>query len=260
MTETLQVKVDKGSGDVLVLLHGLGNNYKSWTYVLKEIDYTKQRVVALDLLGFGDSPKPSKSEYTPEDHANAVIATLDKLGITTATIAGHSMGCIVAIAVAAKRPKLVRRLVLLGAPLYKKMPRARLFRLKFWRIENAYATIFKLLAKNPDITITAAKSLKIFAPLLKGMEITEETWPAFRKSLQNSIVQVQSYKDALHLQIPTLLMYGKLDIFVIKRNLKRLARQNRKYITFRSVLGPHEITPLHGKSIAELLEIQTQKS
>ena len=73
----LPVRVDKGTGPTIVLLHGLGNNYKSWTFALKHLDYTKERVVALDLLGFGDAPKPKNHRYTKEDHAKAVIDTHD---------------------------------------------------------------------------------------------------------------------------------------------------------------------------------------
>ena len=86
-----------------MLLHGLGNNYKSWSFVLERIDYTKWQVIALDLLGFGDAPKPSIA-YTPKDHASAVMTTLDSLGIEKAVFAGYSMGCIVAIEIASRWP------------------------------------------------------------------------------------------------------------------------------------------------------------
>ena len=104
MTHLLPVKFDKGTGAPLVLLHGLGTNYKSWQFVLEHIDYTKHRVIALDLLGFGDAPKPKTITYTPQDHVDAIIATLDKLGIKKAAFAGHSMGCIIAIELAATHP------------------------------------------------------------------------------------------------------------------------------------------------------------
>jgi pimeloyl-ACP methyl ester carboxylesterase len=258
----LPVQVDKGpksdaANPTLVLLHGLGNNYKSWSYVLDQINYRTQRVIALDLLGFGDAPKPSSKdcEYTPEVHADAVIAALDKLKVKEVVIAGHSMGCIVAVAVAKKRPDLVKRLVLLGPPLYKKLPHGSIWD-KLWHTEGAYFTIFSAIAKSPDMTITAAKAVDVLAPLLKGMEITDETWPAFRQSLRNTIMQIQTYQDLCALQIPTLLVHGKLDFFVIKRNLKRIAKVNRHYMVFKSMLGPHEITPLQGKTVAESLQTQ----
>lgn len=253
MSYLLPVKINKGNGESLILLHGLGNNHESWTYVLDEIDYAKNNVIAFDLLGFGDAPKPTDIDYTPDDHANAVIESMDKIGVKNATVAGHSMGCIVAATVAKKRPDLVARLVLLGAPIFKHKPR-KTDRLMFWRREDAYTSLFKTIAKNPDVTLSAANALDVIAPLLKGMEITEETWPSFQKSLRNTIMQTQTYKDLLTLKIPTLLVYGHLDFFVIKHNLKKVAATNKKYTTFETLVGPHEITPIHGKSIVELIQ------
>lgn len=247
----LPIQVDRGKGQPVVLLHGLGNNHRSWTYVLDSLDYKRCRAIVPDLLGFGDAPKPDVA-YSVDDHAAAVIASLDKLNIKQAIIAGHSMGCNVAIAVAVRRPDLVKQLILLGAPLYSRLPRG-----SFWeritKAEGTYFTIFSTLTRYPDVTLKAAQGVDVIAPLLKGMEITEATWPAFRKSLQQTIMQVQSYQEALSLKVPTTVVYGRLDVFIIKRTLRRLARKNRRFVRFETALGPHEITPFQGKKVAEQL-------
>lgn len=253
MKTTLPVHVNKGTGDPIVLIHGLGNNYKSWTYVLENFDYTRNQVIAMDLLGFGDADKPTDCDYTTIDHANAVIVTLDQLGIKNALVSGHSMGCLVAAEVARQRPDIAKSLVLLGDPLFKHLPR-RYDRFKFWQKEDLYSKIFRVISTQKDMTLAAANGVVQFLPLIKGMEVTEETWPAFKKSLRNTIIQTQSYKDLIKLQTPTLMLYGVLDLFVIKRNLKSAARHNKKFITLETALGPHEITPVHGKSVAKLLQ------
>ncbi len=255
MNYTSPVQVNEGEGDPIVLIHGLGNNYRSWTYVLDNFDYKANKIIALDLLGFGDAAKPSNCEYTAEDHADAVIRALDGIGVKNAVISGHSMGSIVATEIARKRPDLASRLVLLGAPLFKKLPKYNRF--KFWKKEDAYSKLFRLIASQKDLTLSAANGVVQLLPLIKGMEITEETWPAFKKSLKNTILQTKSYKDLVEIKIPTELVYGVLDLFVIKKNLKTIARKNKSYVTFTSALGPHEITPVHGKSIAELLQKNT---
>ena len=253
MSTVLPIKVHKGAGDPVVLIHGLGNSHKSWTYVLENFDYSKNTIIAMDLLGFGDADKPSDKEYTVSDHADAVVTTLDSMNIKSALISGHSMGSLIAAEVAVQRPDLATKLVLLGAPLFKRVP-SRYTRLKFWQKENLYAKMFRILSKQKDITLTAANGVVKFLPLIKGMEITEDTWPAFKKSLRNTILQTKSYNDLIHIQTPTLLMYGVLDFFVIKKHLKAVARRNKKYVTYDSELGPHEITPVNGKKIAELLQ------
>ena len=255
MSYVLPIKFDKGPGEPIVLLHGLGNNYESWTYVLENIDETKNRVVAIDLLGFGSAPKPADSEYSAKDHADAIIETLDKHNITQTVLAGHSMGCLVAIEVARQRPDLVRKLVLLGPPLFKRVP-GKLSKVNFLKVEDVYSQLFRIIRKEKDMTLAAANGVVKFLPLIKGMEINEDTWPAFKRSLKNTIMQTASYKTLKRLKTQTLLLYGVLDVFVIKNNLKSVARRNKKYIHADSAFGPHEITPIHGKKIAELLQSQ----
>jgi pimeloyl-ACP methyl ester carboxylesterase len=252
MTSQLPVKVDRGDGPPVVLLHGLGNNFRSWTYVLEKFDDSRNRVIALDLLGFGDAPKPTDVRYGTDDHAGAVIATLDSLGVTDATIAGHSMGCLVAARVALTRGDLASRLVLLGSPVFRKITLKK-NPLRFWERESSYLGIFRLISEKPDLTISAAEGLDTFAPMVKGMEITEETWPAFRKSLEHTIMQTSGYTDLLKLALPTELVYGKLDVFVISRNLRAVARRNR-WLVYSTLLGPHEISPLQGQEIADLIQ------
>jgi pimeloyl-ACP methyl ester carboxylesterase len=247
---TLPVQVDEGTGPAIVLLHGLGNNFRSWTYVLEHVDRGANRVVAVDLLGFGDAEKPA-IEYTPTAHAAAVIDTLDNLDLGPVVLAGHSMGCIVAATVARDRPDLVDRLVLLGAPTFARVGHRR-FSLR--RLEDSYTLLFDAIGDSPDLTMAAAQALDTVAPLVKGMEITDATWPAFRSSLRHTIMQTGTFHDLVATDIPTLLVYGHLDLFVIKRNLKAIARRNKRAVSYRTMLGPHEITPIEGEVIARLLQ------
>ncbi len=253
----LPVKVDRGAGPALVLLHGLGNNHQSWGYVLDALEaenYGDHRVIIPDLLGFGSAPKPKPAEcgYDTEDHARAVIAMLERLDVSDAVLAGHSMGCLVASRVALERPDLVSRLVLLGPPLYKRIPRGSLWE-RIRHADGAYFTIFSVVSRNPKLTIKAAKLADKLSPLLQGMQVTRATWPAFTSSLRNTIMSTAPFLDVTRLTVPTLLVHGKLDIFVVKRNLRAAARRNRGQVRFISVAGPHEITPLQGKMVAEML-------
>ena len=50
----LPIQLDTKDGDPIVLLHGLGNNFRSWTHVLKKLTKSSRRIIALDLLGFGE--------------------------------------------------------------------------------------------------------------------------------------------------------------------------------------------------------------
>ncbi len=251
MSHTLPVKIDKGTGTPLVLLHGLGNNHESWTYALEYIDYTKYRVIVPDLLGFGDAPKP-KVAYTPKDHADAVVATLKALDIDSAVIAGHSMGSIVAVEVATHWPERVKKLALFGAPLYKRKPRNSLWR-KVIRAEGLYFPLFEFVKNNPEPIQAGGQIADDFIPFVKGMEITEETWPAYRNSLENTIMQFESYKKVRELELPTLFVNGIFDFFIIRRNINDARRSNKRHVRIKKVLGPHELTPRQGRTVAKIL-------
>lgn len=251
---TLPVQLDKGTGQPLVLLHGLGTNYKSWQFVLEHIDYEKWRVIALDLIGFGDAPKPNNIDYTPRNHAEAVVATLDKLGIKAATFAGHSMGCLVCIDIASNWPDRVRSLVLLGAPLYKTAPKTGNWWHKLTKAEGLYFALFDVIKNNPDAVQTGGKLANELLPFVKGMEITDETWPAFKKSLENTVMQTNSFRQAVSLRVPTLFVTGLLDVFIIRKNINLVHRANRRHTTVTLTLGPHELTPRQGRKIARNID------
>jgi pimeloyl-ACP methyl ester carboxylesterase len=73
-------------------------------------------VVALDLPGFGASPEPPAPWGSPE-YGEVVARVVEGLGAGPVVVVGHSLGGRVAVRLAAKRPELVRGLVLTGAPV-----------------------------------------------------------------------------------------------------------------------------------------------
>lgn len=75
------------------------------------------RSVFVDLLGSGFSDSPKDFGYSLEEHANTVAMLLDELDLRGCSVIGWSMGGAVAITLAAARPDLVSRLVLMEANL-----------------------------------------------------------------------------------------------------------------------------------------------
>ncbi|HXR44726.1 MAG TPA: alpha/beta fold hydrolase, partial [Pseudolysinimonas sp.] len=74
----LHVAADRGSGPVVVLLHGIASSSVTFENVIPLLEPT-HRVIALDLLGFGESPAPPDAEYTLGEHAACVDRTLRSL-------------------------------------------------------------------------------------------------------------------------------------------------------------------------------------
>ncbi|HEU4508193.1 MAG TPA: alpha/beta fold hydrolase, partial [Pyrinomonadaceae bacterium] len=100
------------SGIPLILLHGYGDSWFSYSSVLPLLD-KKYRVYIPDQRGHGQSDHPA-SGYELRQFAADAIAFMDAMNLKQATIVGHSMGSFVAQHVAAQAPERVTRLVLVG--------------------------------------------------------------------------------------------------------------------------------------------------
>lgn len=101
-------------GPALVLLHGLASDCETWGRAIAPLAQAGLHVIAVDLLGHGQSDKPNRS-YLLDDFADSLRAFLDELGIKTATVAGHSLGGAVAAYFGGRHPRYIERLVLVAA-------------------------------------------------------------------------------------------------------------------------------------------------
>jgi pimeloyl-ACP methyl ester carboxylesterase len=90
----------RGSGRPLLLLHGLGGDWRVWSPVLDALAAARE-VLAVDLPGFGASPAlDGGSPPTPARLAAAVAAELDRQGLGSVDVAGNSLGGWVALELA----------------------------------------------------------------------------------------------------------------------------------------------------------------
>jgi pimeloyl-ACP methyl ester carboxylesterase len=102
-----------GSGQALVLVHGLAGSSRTWQDVMPTLARTHD-VIAPDLLGHGESAKPM-GDYSLGAHASGLRDLLARLGVSSATFVGHSYGGGVAMQVAYQHPELCERLVLVDS-------------------------------------------------------------------------------------------------------------------------------------------------
>src|SRR5205823_3723741 len=102
-----------GDGPPLALVHGLGGSATNWCE-LAPLLATRHRLVIPDLPGHGGSdPLAAASGLQP--YADRVAAVLDREGISRAPVVGHSLGGLVVLRLALRRPELVSAVVLAGA-------------------------------------------------------------------------------------------------------------------------------------------------
>lgn len=97
----------------LVLLHGIGSGAASWVQQFEALG-AKRRVLAWDAPGYGASTPVAADSPNASDYATVLSEWLDALGIDRCVLLGHSLGAIVAGALAVSQPKRVAGLLLLS--------------------------------------------------------------------------------------------------------------------------------------------------
>jgi pimeloyl-ACP methyl ester carboxylesterase len=102
------------NGRTIVLLHGKNFCGATWERTIAALSEAGYRVVAPDQIGFCASSKPERYQFSFNQLAANSRALLEKLGISRATIVGHSMGGMLAARFALAYPGTVEQLVLVN--------------------------------------------------------------------------------------------------------------------------------------------------
>ncbi len=99
-------------GKPIVLIHGLGARASDWSVMIPALNRAGYHVYALDLLGYGRSARPKDGDFTLDGEERVVLGFLDGLHLSSADVAGWSMGGWIAMKLALDHPDRVRRLLL----------------------------------------------------------------------------------------------------------------------------------------------------
>ena len=253
---------DNGSGEPVVLLHGMAASLHYWdefSSLLKG-----RRIIALDLLGFGRSPKPKHSPYDYTAHLLSIIETLQQLGVTEPfTLVGHSMGALLALRLAAQYPEKVKKLVLLAMPIYANAEAARLSITGGSRLK-------KLVYYGPTSHVLCTTWCKISRPLSRRVaplylqHVSKKTaqdsvlhsWRSYSQSMCNIIENQQVSQDLARLKIPVAFIAGSEDSAAAPdRIIPPLKSSN---LTLIVLAGTHQILYEHPARIAQAI-LQSKK-
>jgi pimeloyl-ACP methyl ester carboxylesterase len=99
-----------GSGPPIVLVHGLGGMASNWRLVAPELA-GERRVIVPELPGHGGSA-PLEEAQSIDPYADAVLAVADAEDAVPAPWVGHSLGALVGLRAALRRPDAITGLVL----------------------------------------------------------------------------------------------------------------------------------------------------
>ena len=103
--------VDEGRGETLLFLHGNPAWSFQWRDLIRSLRDT-YRCVALDYPGFGLSLAPAGFGFTPAEESRVVEEFVDRLGLRDVTLVMQDWGGPIGLALAGRRPELVRRIIL----------------------------------------------------------------------------------------------------------------------------------------------------
>ena len=190
--------IEKGAGEVLILLHGNGENCEYFTY---QIEYfsKKYRVIALDTRGHGKSPR-GKTSFTIRRFAEDLHEFMDEKNIPKAHILGFSDGGNIALCFALKYPDYLDKLILNGANLFSRGVKlsVQMPIIIGYKIASLFANksesarknseMFGLMVNDPNISPEELRSITIPTLVIAGTNdmIKDEHTRLIHASLPNS--------------------------------------------------------------------------
>lgn len=212
----LAVAFDRGEGEIFVMLHGVENDGSFWNSVALALS-SRARVVSLDLLGFGFSPRPLDVPYGVDDHVASIERTLDSLLGSDArfTLVGHSIGAIIAAGFARRHPERVTRLVLFSPPV---RGTAETGSGALDRARAAFVESFGSL-REKAVGLTGKRAVRGTL----GRERLDRLEPSWRSI--ESIVENENLADDLASgpPVPVTVVHGSRDPFVVPEYARALA-------------------------------------
>lgn len=211
----------QGTGEPVVLLHGLLGSHSYWDEVVKHISGAKYEVIVPDLLGFGQSDKPKDLQYRIEDHVAAIEKEVLADIKTPVTLVGHSMGAMIALRLAARNPDRVKTLILVNLPIFSDPKHAG------QTVKRALGPFQRVYASRVGIVLYGMRNNFLKTLILQSVQgggselpnkvaadYTSHNWQSFKRSLVNVIINHSTHADLGESQIKTKFIYSRNDPFL----------------------------------------------
>jgi 3-oxoadipate enol-lactonase len=219
-----QIAGDEGMP--LIFLHGIGGDAESWRLQLDAFS-DGYRAIAWDMPGYGDSVP--LADMTFPALTNAVLALLDRLSLTRVHLVGHSLGGMIAQAMARAHPERLRSLTLAATS-------AGFGRRADGAIDPSWQKSFIEQRLGP---LDRGASMAELAPKLVQGLVGDEPDP---KGLEQAILSMAAVPEAgyraavrclagfdqeaslARIRTPTLLIAGEKDPIAPPRVMRRMAK------------------------------------
>lgn len=215
-----------GSGEPVLLVHGITTNSFIWREIIPSLE-TGFDVIAVDLLGCGESDLSLDLDYSITAQAELLAAFIHELGIAPSHFVGHDIGGGIAQILAVRHPDLLRSLTLINPVGYD-----------FWPVQPIIAMRTPILRQLVMSTIDFGMLRLVVKRALYHRELlddqlmglfwdqmgTTERRKAFlrlARALSND--NLTSIEDKLRtIDIPTLILRGDGDVYLSDEICTRL--------------------------------------
>ncbi len=217
----------QGSGEPLVLVHGVGSRWQVWQSVLPALA-ARHDVIAVDLPGFGASP-PDGTVPSVVAQAERLEAFFAELGLERPHVAGNSMGGAIALELA-RRGSVSSATGVSPAGFWTRQERE-------WAIRTLKATATLLPLLRPVLPMLVATGLGrtlLFEQLFRkpwklGAQESVDTVDALMGSAswEGALAEFRSYtfRDADELRgVPVTIAWGDHDYLLLTRQRERARR------------------------------------
>jgi pimeloyl-ACP methyl ester carboxylesterase len=116
--------IESGTGEPLVLIHGLGANADSWRLQVEALS-VNYRVIAMDLRGHGQSGFRTEEPLTMRAFADDIVDLIKNLGVEQAHFCGISMGGTIGLEIFVRYGLQVQSLILADTTAFFPPPQAQ---------------------------------------------------------------------------------------------------------------------------------------
>ncbi|MFM0365279.1 alpha/beta fold hydrolase [Paraburkholderia sediminicola] len=221
----MDIKPEHANGRTAVLLHGKNFCAATWDATIHRLSDAGYRVIAPDQIGFCKSSKPEHYQYSFQQLAFNTHALLESLGVTDATVIGHSTGGMLAIRYALMYPHETQQLVLVN-PIGLEDWKAKgvpSLSVDQW-YERELKTTADGIRRYEQATYYAGQWRADYEPwvqMLAGMyRGSGKQIVAWNSALLYDMIYTQPVVYELgHLNMPTLLLIGQKDTTAIGKDV-----------------------------------------
>lgn len=233
----------------MLFIHGIGSSGSAWQEIIEGLP-SHIRVITIDLLGFGDSPRPAWATYNARTQARSVFKTVLRQGLSGRLIVvGHSLGALVAIELAKRYPYLLRALIICSPPFYDQYDKKTLLP----KSDKILRSLYQSALKRPDQLVKLSAYALRYGLVHPTFNLTNENIHGYMSALESIILNQSSLQDAYSLRVPTTIIRGSFDPLVIGKHVKNLAKHNPE-VELRTIIAGHDITGRYVPAITQAIE------